>query len=64
MKLEDPVRFLQEVLAVLYGNLLVLYGDNNQAIKYFETLGSYDLHEELYGEILTPRHLAKDGNKN
>jgi hypothetical protein len=54
MKLADPVKYMREVLPVMYGNLLILYGDINRAEKYFETLGPCELYTKLYGKILVP----------
>ena len=54
LKLVDPDRYILEVLPVMYGNLLILYGDTDQAEKYFETLGGCELYKELYGEIVIP----------
>jgi hypothetical protein len=54
MKLADFVKYMREVLPVMYGNLLILYGDTNRAKTYFETLGPCDLYKELYGESVIP----------
>ena len=53
--IKTSLRFMLEVLPVMYGNLLIMYGDTNQAKKYFETVNDYELYKELYGEISVPR---------
>lgn len=53
-RLTDLYKFLDEVLPVMYGNLLIVYGDTNRAKKYFETVSSFELYNQLYGEIIIP----------
>jgi hypothetical protein len=56
MKLAPPARhkYMLEVLPVMYGNLLIVYGDTNRAEKYFDTVSSFDFYNELYGKIIIP----------
>jgi hypothetical protein len=56
LKLKHPfmLDFLLNVLSVMYGNLLIVYGDTNRAEKYFDTVSSFDFYNELYGEIIIP----------
>jgi hypothetical protein len=53
-ELTEPYNYLDEVLPVMYGNLLIVYGDTNRAKKYFETISSFELYNQLYGEIIIP----------
>jgi len=53
-ELTKPYHYLCEVLPVMYGNLLIVYGDTNRAKKYFETVSSFELYNQLYGEIIIP----------
>ena len=55
-KLTTPAcnKFMREVLPVMYGNLLIVYGDTNRAKKYFDTVSSFELYNQLYGEIIIP----------
>jgi hypothetical protein len=53
-KLTDPFKFLLEVLPVVYGNLLIVYGDTNRAEKYFDTVKDFEFYNELYGEVIIP----------
>ena len=55
-QLRAPFEFdyMLYVLPVLYGNLLIVYGDTNQAKKYFDTVSSFEFYNELYGEIIIP----------
>jgi hypothetical protein len=46
--------FLLNVLPVMYGNLLIVYGDTNRAEKYFDTVDNFELYNKLYGEIRIP----------
>ncbi|MBV0934184.1 hypothetical protein [Marinobacterium weihaiense] len=46
---EMGIRFVFEVLSVLYANLLYMYGDFKIASDYFKSIGSHDLYNELYG---------------
>ncbi|PCM45934.1 hypothetical protein [Marinobacter sp. ANT_B65] len=43
-------RFVCEALSMMYGNLLVLYGDSDLAFKYLETVECSDFYTQLYGE--------------
>ena len=52
--LTDPFGYLLQVLPVMYGNLLILYGDTNRAKKYLETVSSFELYNKLYGEVIIP----------
>ena len=52
--LTDPWPYLLKVLPVMYGNLLIVYGDTNRAKKYFDTVSSFKLYNQLYGEIIIP----------
>ena len=52
--LTDPWGYLFKVLPVMYGNLLIVYGDTNRAKKYFDTVSSFELYNQLYGEIIIP----------
>jgi hypothetical protein len=52
--LTDSWAYLLDVLPVLYGNLLIVYGDTNRAKKYFDTVSSFELYNQLYGEIIIP----------
>ncbi len=52
--LTDPWGYLLKVLPVMYGNLLILYGDTNRAKKYLETVSSFELYNQLYGEVIIP----------
>ena len=47
--------YLLKALPVLYGNLLIVYGDTNRAEKYFDTVKDFEFYNELYGEIIIPR---------
>ena len=53
-ELTKPYHYLCEVLPVMYGNLLIVYGDTNRAKKYFDTVSSFELYNQLYGEIIIP----------
>ena len=46
--------YLFHVLPVMYGNLLIVYGDTNRAKKYFDTVSSFELYNQLYGEVIIP----------
>ena len=46
-RLTDFYEFLDEVLPVMYGNLLIVYGDTNRAKKYFDTVSSFELYNQL-----------------
>jgi hypothetical protein len=52
--LTDAWAYLLKVLPVMYGNLLIIYGDTNRAKKYFDTVRSFELYNQLYGEIIIP----------
>ena len=52
--LTDPWGYLFKVLPVMYGNLLIVYGDTNRAKEYFDTVSSFELYNQLYGEIIIP----------
>ena len=54
LKLADPLNYIREVLPIMYGNLLIVYGDTNQAKKYFATVICFELYSELYGEMIIP----------
>lgn len=54
LTLTDAWAYLLEVLPVMYGNLLIVYGDTNRAKKYFDTVSSFELYNQLYGEIIIP----------
>lgn len=43
------VRFLTEVLAVMYGNLLRYYGDEAASCAYLENISRPNYYDELYG---------------
>lgn len=45
------MRYILEVLVVMYGNLIILYGDKDKALEYFSTIKKFDLYIELYGDI-------------
>jgi hypothetical protein len=54
MKLRDTstsLRFILEALSVMYGNLLFLYGGENESLAFMRTIKSTQLYEELYGSL-------------
>lgn len=51
-------RFICESLSVMYGNLLMLYGDTQKAVKYLRTIECSDFYIQLYGEPSVPMDRA------
>ncbi|TYC63824.1 hypothetical protein FMN52_00950 [Marinobacter sp. BW6] len=51
-------RFVCESLSVMYGNLLMLYGDTQKAINYLKTIECSDFYLQLYGEPSVPMDRA------
>jgi hypothetical protein len=49
------LRFITEVLPVMYGNLLRYYGDEGASAKYLEEIKRPNLFDELYGLDPLPR---------
>lgn len=45
----NGLRYVFEVLSVMYGNLLILYGDSQTAESYFLTIDSRGLYDQIYG---------------
>ncbi|MCM0612167.1 hypothetical protein KFJ24_06710 [Marinobacter sediminum] len=43
-------RFVCEALSVMYGNLLLIYGDSEKAYEYLNTVESQDFYYQIYGE--------------
>lgn len=50
-KHETASRFICEVLSVMYGNLIFIYGDSKASCEYMETIPKKDLYFFLYGDI-------------
>jgi hypothetical protein len=48
-------RFVCEALSVMYGNLLILYGDSDKAFEYLKTIECSDFYTQLYGEHSIPK---------
>lgn len=48
---ETMIRYIHEVLTVMYGTLLYLYGGEKEHSSYMKTVSCTDLYTELYGEI-------------